>query len=80
VAAYTRGPAARQEVDRPRGRGFRRFVAMLALLGVLALIVIAAVLISNSTSNTVVHYRAIAGNDVHSAISQLQSLINQYTK
>ena len=46
----------------------------------LALIVIAAVLIANSTSNTVVHYQKVVAHDAQSAITQLQSLINQYTK
>jgi hypothetical protein len=47
---------------------------------VLALIVIAAVTISNSTSNTVVHYKKVVANDAQSAISQVQNLINKYTK
>jgi beta-lactam-binding protein with PASTA domain len=53
---------------------------MLLLVGVLALIVIAAVVISNSTSNMVVHYKQVVGNDAQSAINQLQSLVNKYTK
>ena len=80
VAAYTRGPAAEREPERARGRGFRRFMAFLAVIAVLALIVIAAVTISNSTSNTVVHYKKVVANDAQSAISQLSSLINKYTK
>jgi serine/threonine-protein kinase len=70
------GPAPR----RSGGRGFRRFMGLLVLLGVLALIVIAAVLISDSTSPTVVHYQKIIGNDAQQVITQLQSLISKYTK
>jgi len=78
---YERRSAPVERVPpRSRGRGFRRLMAMLALLGVFALVVIAAVVISNSTSSTVVHYQQIVARDAQSAISQLQSLINQYTK
>ena len=55
-------------------------MAVLALIGVVALIVIAAVIISNSTSNTIVHYRKVVAHDAQSAINQVRSLINQYTK
>jgi len=47
---------------------------------VLALIAIAAVLIANNTSNTVVHYQKIVSHDAQSAINQLQALISKYTK
>ena len=60
------------------GRGFRRLMALLALIAVFALVVIAAVVISDSTSNTVVHYQKIIAGDAHSAISQVQQLINKY--
>jgi hypothetical protein len=81
VAAYTRQTAEeRQQPPQRSGRGFRRFMAVLALLGVLALIVIVAVTISNSTSNTVVHYKKIVAHDTQSAINQMRDLINQYTK
>ncbi|HEX3689788.1 MAG TPA: protein kinase [Solirubrobacteraceae bacterium] len=79
AANYTRQTA----VERPpaqSGRGFRRLMAVLALLGVLALIVIAAVTISNSTSNTVVHYRKVIAHDAQSAVTQLTDIINKYTK
>jgi hypothetical protein len=55
-------------------------MALLAVLAVFALVVIAAVVISDSTSSTVVHYQSIVARDAKSAISQIQSLINQYTK
>jgi eukaryotic-like serine/threonine-protein kinase len=78
-------PAARRpaEAERPpkrSGRGFRRLMGFLALTAVLALIVIAAVLIANSTSNSVVHYQKIVAHDAQSAIDQVRSLINKYTK
>jgi eukaryotic-like serine/threonine-protein kinase len=79
VAAYQRQPPAAAPRGRS-GRGFRRFMALLALVGVVALIVIAAVVISDSTSNTVVHYRKVVAHDAQSAINQVQSLINRYTK
>jgi len=66
--------------QRSGGRGFRRMMGVLALLAVLALIVIAAVVISDSTSSTVVHYQKIIAHDAQSAISQVQNLINKYTK
>jgi eukaryotic-like serine/threonine-protein kinase len=81
AAAYTRQTAAEDQAPSSRsGRGFRRLMAVLALLGVLALIVIAAVTISNSTSNTVVHYRKVVARDAQSAINQLTDIINKYTK
>ncbi|MGH2870673.1 MAG: protein kinase domain-containing protein [Solirubrobacteraceae bacterium] len=63
-----------------RGRGVRRLMVLLALIAVFALVVIAAVAISNSTSNTVVHYQKVIARDVNSAITQIQTLISQYTK
>jgi serine/threonine-protein kinase len=81
AAASTRQTAAERQGPPSRsGRGFRRMMAVLALLGVLALIVIAAVTISNSTSNTVVHYRKVVAHDAQSAINQLTDIINKYTK
>jgi serine/threonine protein kinase len=74
-----RPPVPERELERS-GRGFRRVMAFFALLAVLALIVIAAVTISNSTSNTVVQYRRVVAHDAQSAINQLDSLISQYTK
>jgi serine/threonine protein kinase len=79
VAAYSRQQVPQAEPRRSSGRGFRRMMATLALVGVLALIVIAAVAISNSTSNTVVHYKKVVAGDAQSAINQVQDLINKYT-
>jgi serine/threonine-protein kinase len=62
------------------GRGFRRFMAVMALLGVLALVVIAAVVIADSSSPTVVHYQKVVAHDAQSAINQVTDLINKYTK
>jgi eukaryotic-like serine/threonine-protein kinase len=81
AAAANRRPApAERAPQRASGRGFRRLMGFLSLLAVLALIAIAAVLIANSTSNTVVHYQKIVAHDAQSAVSQLQSLISKYTK
>jgi eukaryotic-like serine/threonine-protein kinase len=75
------GAERRQAAPSQRsGKGVRRFMALLALVAVFALVVIAAVLISDSTSKTVVHYQQVIANDVHSAITQVQHLINKYTK
>jgi serine/threonine-protein kinase len=76
--AYRRG-APPAEVERS-GRGLRRALTFLIVLGVLAAVVVAAVLIANSASNTVVHYRKVVGQDAQSVVSQVQSIINQYTK
>ena len=50
------------------------------LLCVFAAVVIVATLIATGTSNTVVHFQQIVAKDTNSAISQIQSLINKYTK
>ena len=55
-------------------------MVLLALLAVFALVVIAAVVIANSTSNTVVHAQKVIARDYTSAINQIRNLINQYTK
>ncbi len=74
---YERRPAASSQRS---GKGLRRLMALLSLIAVFALVVIAAVLISDSTSSTVVHYQKVIANDVHGAIKQVQDLINKYTK
>jgi eukaryotic-like serine/threonine-protein kinase len=80
AAPANRRQAAPERAPQRSGRGFRRLIGFLSLLAVLALIAIAAVLIANSTSNTVVHYQKIVAHDAQSAINQLQSLISKYTK
>ncbi len=55
-------------------------MVLLALIAVFALVVIAAVLISSSTSPTVVHSEKVISHDAQSAIDQLSSMINKYTK
>jgi serine/threonine-protein kinase len=72
--------AAQPARERRSGRGFRRLIGFLAVIAVFALVVIAAVAITNSTSNTVVHYRKVVAHDAQSAINQIQNLVNQYTK
>ena len=53
---------------------------LMAVIAVLALLVIAAVVIADSTSNTVVHSEKVIAHDAQSAIDKLTSIINQYTK
>ncbi len=78
------GPSTRVPYERPpqprRGRGFRRFMAFLALALVFTAAVVIAVVIATSTSNTVVHYRTVVGRDTQSAINSVRGLVNQYTK
>jgi eukaryotic-like serine/threonine-protein kinase len=75
-APHERGAERRSRSQR-RGRRIAGFLAMLCLL---AALVIVAVLIATSTSNTAVQARKTIANDVNSAINQVQSLIGQYTK
>jgi hypothetical protein len=65
--------------SRPR-KAARRLGALLAVLAVLLVAVIVAALIATSTSNTVVHFRTVVAHDTQSAINQVKSIINQYTK
>jgi eukaryotic-like serine/threonine-protein kinase len=65
---------------RGAGRAFRRFLGMLAILAVLVAGVIVAVAISSSTSSSVVHFRTVVGHDAQSAIDQVRSVVNRYTK
>jgi eukaryotic-like serine/threonine-protein kinase len=65
---------------RRRGRAARRMLAMLAILALLAAAVIIAVAISTSTSSSIVHFRTVIGRDAQSAIDQVRSVINKYTK
>ena len=80
--APQRGAQAAERGQAPprSGRGFRRFMAVMALLGVLALIVIAAVVIADSSSTTVVHAQKVVAHDVSSAVDQLTNLVDKYTK
>jgi serine/threonine-protein kinase len=77
---YERHPAPPPRRQQQRNRGFRRLMVLLALIAVFALVVIAAVLISSSTSPTVVHSEKVISHDAQSAINQLSSMINKYTK
>jgi serine/threonine-protein kinase len=62
------------------GRGARRALGFLMLALAFVVAVVVAVVIVTSTQKTVVQARNVATNDVQSAISDLQSLISQYTK
>jgi serine/threonine protein kinase len=65
---------------RRRRRAARRMFALLAVFAVLVAAVVAAVAISTSTSSNVVHFRKVVGHDAQSAIDQVRSVINKYTK
>ncbi|MHB1837080.1 MAG: protein kinase domain-containing protein, partial [Solirubrobacteraceae bacterium] len=78
TAAYARRTGDDQHAPRRRRTG--RLLAFLAIVAVLAVIVIAAETISSGTSQTAVHFKAVVSKDVNSAISQLQAIINKYTK
>jgi eukaryotic-like serine/threonine-protein kinase len=79
AAAVPRRQATEQVPPAPRRRGLRRLAAVLAVLLVLALIVVAVILISKGTATTV-HYEKVVGSNVHQAISQMQQLLDKYTK
>jgi eukaryotic-like serine/threonine-protein kinase len=80
-AAYAQRPAAGdRQPRRSGGRALARFMLVALLLCVFAAVVIVATLIATGTSNTVVHFQQIVAKDAQSAISQLQSVINKYTK
>ena len=79
AAAVPRRQATEQVPPTPRRRGLRRLMAALAVLLVLALIVVAVILISKGTTTTV-HYEKVVGSHVNQAISQMQQLIDKYTK
>ena len=68
--------------QRRRGgsRAFRRFVALLAVFVVLIAAVVVAIVIASSTSNNVVHFRTVVGHDAQTAIDQVRSEIDKYTK
>jgi hypothetical protein len=77
------GPPATERVaaERPGGsRAVRRFFAFLAIVLLFVAAVAAAVTISASTSNNVVHFRKVVARDTSDAVQQFQNLINQYTK
>ena len=79
AAAAPRRVATEQAPPVRRRRGLRRLMAVLAVLVVLALIVVAVVLISTGTT-TAVHYEKVVGTDVNQAVSQMQQLLDKYTK
>ncbi|MGH2873392.1 MAG: hypothetical protein ACRDL5_13150, partial [Solirubrobacteraceae bacterium] len=77
AGAYARQTGDQQPVRAGRGS---RWLAFLAIIAVLAVIVIVAVTISDSTSQTIVHYKAVVSRDLNGAIGQLQHIIDKYTK
>jgi serine/threonine protein kinase len=80
-AAYAQRPVAGdRRPQRGAGRALGRFILVALLLCVFAAVVIVATLIATGTSNTVVHFQQIVAKDAQSAINQIQSVINKYTK
>jgi eukaryotic-like serine/threonine-protein kinase len=79
AAAVPRRQATEQVSPTPRRHGLRRLMAIFAVLVVLAVIVVVVVLISTSTT-TAVHYEKVVGTDVNQAVSQMQQLLDKYTK
>jgi hypothetical protein len=63
-----------------RRAGLRRFMAFLSLLVVVAIIAVAAILISHSTATKTVHFKKVVAHDTGAAITQLRSLIDKYTQ
>jgi eukaryotic-like serine/threonine-protein kinase len=78
AAAVPRRQATEQVPPRPH-RGLRRLMAVLAMLVVLAVIVVVVVLISKGTATTV-HYEKVVGSHGNDAITQMQQLLDKYTK
>jgi serine/threonine-protein kinase len=77
------GPAETERIAAERSggsRALRRFFAFLAIVLLFVAAVAAAVTISASTSNNVVHFRRVVARDTNDAVQQFQNLINQYTK
>ncbi len=75
--------AAANRAAARRGGGRRAVRRLLAFLAVVLLFVAAvavAVTIATSTSKTVVHFRTVVAHDAQSAIDQVKSLVNSYTK
>jgi serine/threonine protein kinase len=63
-----------------RGRGLRRFMALLSLLIVIAVIVVVALVISHSADHSAIHYQKVIAHDARSAANQLQQIIDKYSK
>jgi len=61
-------------------RAIRRLLALLAIAILFTAAVGAAVAISTSTSNSVVHFRTVVSHDAQSAIQAVKNLINGNTK
>jgi serine/threonine protein kinase len=75
--ADRRRPAERQ---RRESHTLRNFMIFLGVVVLFVAAVAVAVTIAASTSNSVVHFRKVVAHDTSSAVKQVQSIINQYTK
>ena len=74
-----RAEAEPQRPPQRRHTGLRRLLVALVLLVIVVAIVVASVLLSHTAAQRF-EYRRVAGRDVQSAISQLEGLVNRYTK
>jgi serine/threonine-protein kinase len=72
--------AAAPVPQRSSGRALRRFLAVVFLAFVFIAAVAVAVVVARSTSTTVVRFRDTVTKDTQTAVSDIQSFINQYTK
>jgi serine/threonine-protein kinase len=79
--AYARTAAAERAAQRrSSNRAGRRFVAFLLVVVLFVAVVAVAISLAASTSNSVVHFRRVVAHDANSAIQQVKSVVNQYTK
>jgi serine/threonine protein kinase len=81
AAAYARTAQVDRAAQRRRSnRAGRRFLGLLLAAVLFVAVVAVAISLAASTSNTVVHYRKVLAHDANSAINQVKTLVNQYTK
>jgi eukaryotic-like serine/threonine-protein kinase len=82
ATAYPAPAAAQPRAAQRRrsGRALRRLMILLVTALLFTAAVVVAVAIATSTSNTVVHFRTVAGHDAQNVINQVKGLVNQYTK
>jgi eukaryotic-like serine/threonine-protein kinase len=79
--ARERAPAPTRAAPRGgRGRGLRRFLALMLLAAVIAVVVAIAVTVTASTNRSVVRLRHTISHDAQTAIHQFENFINQNTQ
>ncbi len=81
MSGYGPDAAGRAPAERSGGsRAVRNFLIFLGIVVLFVAAVAVAVTIAASTSNSVVHFRKVVAHDTSSAVKQVQSIIDQYTK